>query len=115
MQWKKDGHDFDLRDRSTLHGFLFEHIFPPNPIVLWAKVFLFWHPPSLRGRKSQEDMPLSGELLDRLKVTLPSHNDLLRCLIDEDDNGKVTHFLLNVKNCKLLILWCENCWLSQLS
>ena len=32
----------------------------------------------------------SGELLDQLKVTLPTHSDLLRCLIDEDDNGKVT-------------------------
>lgn len=33
---------------------------------------------------------LATELLDELKVTLPSHSDLLRCLIDEDDNGKVT-------------------------
>eukprot|EP00434_Breviolum_minutum_P007137 symbB.v1.2.006299.t1/scaffold375.1/size220138/17 len=33
---------------------------------------------------------LAGELLDQLKVTLPTHSDLLRCLIDEDDNGKVT-------------------------
>ena len=23
-------------------------------------------------------------------MTLPTHSDLLRCLIDEDDNGKVT-------------------------
>ena len=33
---------------------------------------------------------LASELLDELKVTLPTHSDLLRCLIDEDDNGKVT-------------------------
>ena len=33
---------------------------------------------------------LASELLDQLKVTLPTHSDLLRCLIDEDDNGKVT-------------------------
>ncbi|CAK9076128.1 Voltage-dependent L-type calcium channel subunit alpha-1F (Voltage-gated calcium channel subunit alpha Cav1.4) [Durusdinium trenchii] len=33
---------------------------------------------------------LANEVLDDLKVTLPSQNDLLQCLIDEDANGKVT-------------------------
>ena len=60
---------------------------------------------------------IADELLDELKVTLPTQENLLRCLIDEDANGHLGENRKNTGICFCFVFYlfwlflCMNCFL----